>query len=156
MTREEAQAALRQIEGSQRTVVAEVDMPTWYWWGLALGWIGLGVVTDLHHAWWTAGGTLAFGAVHASVSGRVLSGRRRSNQLSVRQDVAGRHLPLIVIGSLLTLAGLTVAGTLAARADGARHPVTVASLVVAIVIVLGGPALMGAVRRRSLRRSAVV
>ena len=77
----------------------------------------------------------------------MISGRRRSNQLSVREDVAGRHLPLIIIGSLLTLAGLTVGGALAARADHARHPVTVASIVVAIIIVLGGPYLMETLRK---------
>jgi hypothetical protein len=155
MTHEEAQAALRQIQDSRRAVVAEVDMPTWYWWGLAVGWIALGILTDLNHAWLTAAGTLAFGATHASVSGRVVSGRRRSDQLSVRQDVAGRHLPLIIIGSLLTLAGLTVAGAVAARADHAGHPVTLASIVVAIIIVLGGPYLMDVLRKRALRRSTV-
>jgi hypothetical protein len=143
--------ALEQIEQSRRTVIAEIDMPAWYWWGLALGWTGLGVITDLHHAWLTAAGTLAFGAAHASVAHWVIGGRRRTNQLSVRQDVAGSHLPLIVIGSLLGLAGLTVAGALAARADGAGHPVTTASIVVAIIILLGGPRLMELVRHRATR-----
>lgn len=59
-------------------------MPRWYWWGLAIGWVALGVLTDLEHPWLTAVATLVFGAVHASVAPRVLSGRHRSQQLSVR------------------------------------------------------------------------
>jgi hypothetical protein len=89
ITDAEARLALRSIEERRRQVIAEIDMPRWYWWGLALGWIGLGFVTDLGHPWVTAAATLAFGAVHSGVASHVLSGRHRSPQLSVRADVAG-------------------------------------------------------------------
>ena len=51
ITDAEARLALRSIEERRRQVIAEIDMPRWYWWGLALGWIGLGFVTDLGHPW---------------------------------------------------------------------------------------------------------
>lgn len=54
-----------------------------------------------------------------------------------------------MISGLIALAGLTIAGALAASANGARHPVTSASLLVAMIIVLGGPQLLAAVRRKS-------
>ena len=149
----EARAALDEVERSRHKVIDEIDMPAWYWWGLALGWIGLGMVTDLQHAWLTAAATLAFGAVHASVSQWVIGGRHRTSQLSVREDVAGRHTPRLVILSLLGLAAVTVVLAVAASADGARHPVTAASFVVALLILLGGPRLMGIVRRRAARSS---
>jgi succinate-acetate transporter protein len=60
-----------------------------------------------------------------------------------------------VIGCLLGLAGVTVAGALLAAADHAHHPVTVASVTVAVVIVLGGPMLMAAIRRNVSRGSRV-
>ena len=151
LTGAEAMASLDEIERRRHRVIDEIDMPTWYWWGLALGWVGLGVLTDLRIAWLTLAATFAFGAIHAAVSQWVIGGRRRTSQLSVRQDVAGRHTPLLVVVSLLALAGVTIAGALVAAADGARHPVTEASIVVAIIIVLGGPRLMAAVRSRAAR-----
>ena len=78
-------AALDTVERGRRRVIAEIDMPRWYWWGLALGWIALGYVTDLEHPWLTAAATLAFGAIHAGVAPRVINGRHRTDQLSVRQ-----------------------------------------------------------------------
>jgi hypothetical protein len=150
----EARAALETIERGRLRVIDEIDLPAWYWWGLALGWIGLGFITDLGHPWVTAAATLVFGAVHSSVAPRVVSGRHRSRRLSVSAEVAGRHIPRLVFGGLIILAAVTVAGALAAAADGARHPVTVASIFVAMMIVLGGPQLLAAVRRRAARAAA--
>lgn len=147
----EAQAALEEIGRSRRQVIDEIDMPHWYWLGLATGWIALGFATDLHHPWLTAAGTLAFGAVHAAASHLVIGGRHRTGQLSVRADVAGRRTPLLVFLGLVGLAVLTIIGALMASADGARHPATIASTVVAALIVFGGPQFMVAVRRRATR-----
>jgi hypothetical protein len=154
LTQAEAKLALEEVERSRRRVIDEIDMPLWYWWGLALGWVGLGVLTDLDHPWLTLAATLVFGAVHSGVSSIVIGGRRRTKQLSVGIDLAGRSTPLLMIVSLLGLAGLTVLGALAASADGARHPVTMASVVVAILVLLGGPRLMATLRHRALRSAA--
>jgi hypothetical protein len=153
LTQAEAKQALEEIEQSRRRVIEEIDMPRWYWRGVALGWIGVGVVTDLRHPWLTLVATLVFGAVHAGVSQMVIGGRQRTKQLSVRADVAGRSTPLLVLAGLLGLAALTVAGAVAASADGSRHPVTIASIVVAVVVLFGGPRLMAAVRQRAVRSS---
>lgn len=150
----EARAALDTIERGRLRVIDEIDLPNWYWWGLALGWIALGFITDLGHPWVTAAATLIFGTVHAAVAQRVASGRHRSRSLSVSADVAGRHISRLVIGGLIALAGVTIAGALAANADGARHPVTVASIFVAVIIVLGGPQLLAVIRRRAARAAA--
>ena len=145
----EARAALDTIDRGRRNVVDEIDLPQWYWWGLALGWIGLGFLTDLKHPWLTAAATLVFGAVHSTVAPRVTTGRHRTPQLSVRAEVAGRHTARMVILAVVALAGVTVAAALAAGADGARHPVTMASVLVAVIIVLGGPRLLAIIRRRA-------
>ena len=151
MTPAEARASLSIVERSRLRVIEQIDVPGWYWWGLALGWVGLGVITDLGHPWATAAATLTFGTVHAAIAPRVIDGRHHSRQLSVRTDVVGRRLPQLVIGALLVLAGVTVAASLALAADGAGHPVTIASIVVAVIIALGGPQLLAAVRRRAAR-----
>lgn len=153
-TEAQARAALEEIERGRQHVVDEIDMPHWYWWGLALGWIGVGVASDSGSPWVTGIATLLFGAVHASAASVVLGGRHRTGQLSVRADVAGHRVPALVISSLVGLAALTTAGGFWASADGARHPATAASIVVAVVILLGGPRLMAAVRRRAARGPA--
>jgi hypothetical protein len=49
------------------------------------------------------------------------------------------------------MATVTVALALLAHADGAGHPATIASVVVAVAVAFGGPSLMAAVRRRAQR-----
>ncbi len=145
----EARAALDAADRSRLRVINEIDVPAWYWWGLAVGWIGLGFITDLKHPWLTAAATLVFGAVQAGVAPRVASGRHRTRSLSVRAEIAGRHTGRLVILAVAALGALTVAAALAAGADDAHHPVTIASIFVAVTIVLGGPRLLAAIRRRA-------
>jgi hypothetical protein len=147
----DARLALRSVAQRRRQVLAQIDVPRWYWWGLAAGWIVLGYVTDLGHPWVTAAATLAFGAVHSSVAQRVLSGRHRSRLLSVRADLVPPWVPALIIGCLIGLGGVTIALALLAKADGADHPVTMAGVVVAVALVCGGPRLMAWVRNRSDR-----
>jgi hypothetical protein len=146
VTAAEARLALDAVQRERRRVLDEVGLPSWYWWGIALGWIALGVIADLQHPWVTSAATLVFGAVHSSVAPRVVGGRNRTPQLSVRADLAGRHTAALVLGGLVALAGVTVAGSLILSADGARHPTTIASVFVAILIVLGGPQLLARAR----------
>src|ERR1700759_275222 len=101
----EARAALDTIERGRSQVIDEIDLPAWYWWGLALGWIALGYITDLKHPWLTAAGTLLWGPVHAGVAPRVTSGRHRTPHLSVRAEVAGRHTARMVILAVVAMAG---------------------------------------------------
>jgi hypothetical protein len=150
----EARAALGTVEYSRRQVIAEIDMPRWYWLGLAAGWIGLGVIADVGPGWMAAIATLAFGAAHAAAAQNVLSGRRRSSSLSVRAELAGTHVSALVIAFLVGLVVLTIAAALLIDADGANHPATIAGVMAAIAVALGGPELMAAVRRRALRNVA--
>jgi hypothetical protein len=148
----EARAALDAVERSRRSVIDQIDLPTWYWWGLALGWIVLGVISDFDHPWLTTPATILFGAAHATVAPRVMDGRRGSPHLSVRRDVAGHELTRMIVVGLVCLVVLTIAAALAVNADGAGHPATIASVFVAAIIVLGGPQLPAAIRRRAAAR----
>jgi hypothetical protein len=138
----EARTALDAVRRERKRVLDEVGLPAWYWWGLAIGWIVLGVIADLEHPWLTTAATLVFGAVHSTVAPRVVSGRNRTSQLSVRAELAGRHTAALVLGGLVALAGVTVVAALLLDADGARHPATIASVFVAVLILLGGPQLL--------------
>ena len=66
-----------------------------------------------------------------------------------------KRIPLLIIGLLVVMVALTVAMALLLHADGARHPATWASIVVAVLLLVGGPALMGSVRRRAERSVGV-
>lgn len=150
----DAELALSAIDVRRRQVIAEIDMPWWYWWGVAAGWVALGVIADIGNPWASLIATVAFGAVHASVAQRVLSGRHRTGQLSVRAEVVSRHVPALVIGFLVVLVAVTVAIALLVNADGAGHPCTIASVMVALAVLGGGPRLMAAMRRRAEERMA--
>jgi hypothetical protein len=113
----------------------------------------LGVLADYGPAWATIAGTVLFGAAHSTIAPRVLSGRRASPQLSVRSELVSRRIPILVIGFLIIMIAATIGFALLLNADGARHPATLASVVVAALVLCGGPALMAAVRRKAERRS---
>src|SRR3954452_22844643 len=149
VTTPEAHAALDTIERGRLRVIEQIDVPRWYWWGLALGWIALGVIADVGPSWLSTVATLAFGTAHAAVAPRVISGRHASGDLSVRAALAPPHLARIVIGGLVALGALTVGLALLARADGADHAGTFASVPVAVIIVLGGPLLLSTARQRA-------
>jgi hypothetical protein len=151
VTRVEAQAALDTAKRGRLRVIDEIGLPTWYWLFLALGWIALGLLSDLEHGWIAAVATFIFGAANAAAMSRVASGRHRSSNLSVRRSVAGPNPAWILTGALLALGALTVGLALLANADGAGHPVTTASIVVATIIILGGPRLFDTVKRNAAR-----
>jgi hypothetical protein len=154
LTPEQARAALDTVERSRRRVIDEIDVPAWYWMGVAAGWIVLAVLADLNHPLVTTIATLAFGAGHSAIAPRVVNGRHRSHRMSVRADVAGPRLAAMVLGGLVALVGVTVAVALVLDADGARHPAIAAGVFVAVVVVLGGPLLVASARRRAVGTGA--
>ena len=147
ITHEDAEAALAAVDRGRSRVLEEIGLPGWYLWGLAIGWIAVGVVADLQSTWLTAAATLAFGTVHAAVAPRVASGRHRTQMLSVRAEIAGAGIARLVIFTVASLGLITVGAGFALSADGARDPATIASLFVAALIVLGGPRLVTVTRR---------
>jgi hypothetical protein len=149
VTDAEARLALHEVEQGRQRVIDQIGMPRWYWWGLAACWIVLGVLNDIANAWVVGVATLTFGAVHSAVSQRLLGGRQRTTGVKVRADIAGRRAPVIVFGFLIALAGVTIAAGFAAYADGAEHPGTMASVLVAVMILLGGARVMAAIRARA-------
>ena len=148
MTEAEARLALSSIEQRRQQVIAEIDVPPWYWTSVAGGWVVLGVLADYGPAWAAVVGTVVFGAVHAAVAPHVLSGRHASPQLSVRSDLVNRRVPGLVIGFLILMTIATVAFALMANADGARHSALLASVVVAALVLIGGPRLSDPQLRR--------
>jgi hypothetical protein len=154
-TETEARLALESARRGRQQVIDEIGMPWWYWWGLAAAWIVLGLLANFHAPWWVVTiATVGVGAAHATVSQRVFAGRQRTGDVRVRGDVAGERGMLLVIGFLVALVGVTIAVALGLSADGAGHPSIWASCFTAVLIVLGGPRLMSAIRDDATRRAA--
>lgn len=150
----DARLALRSIDDQRQQIIAEIDMPRWYWWGLAVAWVLVGIAADFGNAWVAGGATLLFGAVHSAVAQHVFSGRHKSSQLSVRRGLVGRHLPLVMFGWIIALGAATVAIGFAVSADGAEHASTIAACFAAVAILCGGPTLMAYLRSRIARSAA--
>lgn len=154
-TEAEARVALESVHRGRKQVVDEIGMPWWYWWGLAAAWVVLGLLADLNAPWWVVTiATVAVGAAHATVSHRVLAGRQRTGDVRVRGDIAGERGMALVIGFLLALVGVTIGVALGLSADGAGHPSIWASCFAAVLVLLGGPRLMLAIRDDAARRAA--
>jgi hypothetical protein len=154
VTSDEAHAALRTVDRERSRVIEQISLPAWYLWGLAIGWIVLGVIADIGPSWLTTVSTFIFGAAHATVAPRVIDGRHGSERLDIGRDMVGRQISMLVIGALIALAGVTVAAAVAVRADGARHPVTIASVLVATIVLLGGHHLIAIGRSRLAAQTA--
>lgn len=142
---EQARASLDAVERARRQVAEEVGLPGGYWWGMAGGWMVLGVLGAVQP--WLAGiATGLFGAGHAIFASRLLSGRRRTQQVQVSAAVAGRRIPLVVVGMLLGLVAVTVLVAFALDADGAEHAGIWAAGLVAAVVGLGGADILRVLR----------
>ena len=148
----EASLALQAIQQRRREVAASINVPGWYWPFLAAGWIGLGVLGQYGPAWASTTATVLFGAAHATIAPRAMSGRHPSSRVSISHDLADRQMPKVIIAFLLGMVALTVGIALLLNADGAGHPAILASGVVAALVLTAGPGLMAWLRTRAERR----
>ncbi|WTW98806.1 hypothetical protein OG216_38110 [Streptomycetaceae bacterium NBC_01309] len=143
---EQARAALDAVDRAQRQVADEIGLPRGYWWAMAGGWLVLGTLGSVSP--WVAGiATVAFSSGHAIAASHLLNGRRRTNNLQVSAAVAGRRTPLVVLGMLFALVGVTVGVAFALHADGADHASIWAAALVAAVIGFGGSDILRVLRR---------
>lgn len=144
---EDAQDALESVARAGRQIADEVGMPRRYWWGMAGGWLALGVIADVGPSWLSIAATLLFGAGHAALASRLLDGRSRTHGVRVSAAVAGHRTPVLVLVLLLALVALTVGVALALHADGMGHPATAAAVLTAAIVGFGGPDLLRVLRR---------
>jgi hypothetical protein len=144
---EQARSALEAVDRARRGVADEVGLPRGYWWAMAAGWIVLGVVGSEVSPWPAGIATLAFGMGHSVLASRLLDGRRRTGRLKVSAAVAGRRVPLVVVGMLLGFVAVTVLVAFALDADGAGHAGIWAAVLVAAVVGFGGPEILRGARR---------
>src|SRR4029453_19596370 len=88
----EARRAPHALRHSRQQVIAEIDVPGWYGWFLAAGWVAVGAAAAFGGPWVAGLAPLLSGALHAGLASHALSGRHRSGGLSVRGAIAGHSV----------------------------------------------------------------
>ncbi|WP_020106904.1 hypothetical protein [Nocardia sp. 348MFTsu5.1] len=144
---EEARGALESADRARRQMSDEVGLPATYWWGLAAGWLLLGVVVEFCPWWISMAATILFGIGHSVVASRLLSGRRRTSGVQVSREVTGAKNAMLVVGILLMLVALTIAFALILDAQDVGMPALWSALIVAVLTGIGGPEILAAVRK---------
>lgn len=144
---QDAADALATVDRAEQQVAREIGLPRIYWWGMAAGWLGLGVLGDLGPAWLLTTATVLFGAAHSTLASWLLDGRSRTSGVRVSSVVAGRWVPVVVVGMLLGFVALTIGLALLLDADHAGHPQIWTAAMVAAVIGFGGPEILAWLRR---------
>jgi hypothetical protein len=82
----EARLAVEAIQRRRADVIAAIDVPSWYWPGMAAGWVGLGLIADNSPSWVSTLATVLFGAIHSTIAPRVLTGRHPSSDVGLRSS----------------------------------------------------------------------
>lgn len=145
-TGDNARSALEAVDKVQQRVSDDIGLPRWYWWMTAAGWVALGVLGTFAPVWAAVTGTVLFGALNATLAGRLYDGTRGTAGVRLHRSAVSRRLPWLIIAVLMAGVLVTIGLALWLDADGAAHAGIVASVVVAVVIGLGGPEILRTLR----------
>jgi hypothetical protein len=148
----EAARALAEIRRRQQQVIDQATVPGWYWWTVGALMVVLAIGVDIRSTAAIGATVPVFAVGLLAATGMAVRGQFR--QARLRNGLLdGRG-----VSAILSFAALIVAGTLglafALRAAGTHYPATLACLAGGIVMGLGGPVLMRALRRIMLGNRA--
>ncbi len=139
-----AAAALAEIQARQGKVIDRLLVPNWYWWGVGLGMVVLGVAVDFGTATLVTAAAVVYGVGVAILTLGLVLGAQRGAKVS--PELLGNRgtmaMLLFIWGSILVSLG-TGFGL---RALGFAYPATAATVVGAVAMIGGGPRLMGYLR----------
>jgi hypothetical protein len=149
---DEARRALAEVRGRQGQVIDAALVPVRYWWAVAALTVGLAAAVDSGQALAIGIALPVFVISVVGVSVPLVYGTVRHPQ--VHGELLGDRGALVIGGFVFVLVGPTLGIAFGLQAAGVRYPATLACLVAAAVMVVGGPALMGALRRIMLDNRA--
>lgn len=151
---DQAARALAEIRQHQQQVIDLAMLPTWYWWIVAALVVGLSATVDAarHRPVVIALAAVAFALGIVAVTGRVVLGAWHRAQW--RNQLLGSRGVLAIVGFVGLVVGITLGVAFALQAMGVRGSVTLASLVGAAVMIVGGPVLTRILRRSMLDNQA--
>jgi hypothetical protein len=151
---DEAARALAEIRQRQQQVIDLAMLPAWYWWIVAALVVGLSVTVDAvrHRPGVIALAAVAFTLGIGAVTVRVVLGAWHRAQW--RNQLLGSRGGLAIVGFVGLVVGTTLGIAFALEAAGVRPSATLASLVGAALMIIGGPVLTRILRRIMLDNQA--
>jgi hypothetical protein len=145
--REQAAAALAEIERRQAQVIDQALVPRWYWWLVGVGMVAVGAVADTGQTSFVVAAAFTYALVVAAVSVWFIAGRSRAR---VHSDLLGGRGAVAIMAFIYVVVGLSLAVAFGLRAGHVTHPGTFGTLAGAVLVVIGGPLLMSVLRRLML------
>jgi hypothetical protein len=148
----DAAEALASVGRRREQVIDVVSIPHWYWWLIAVGMVGLGVVVDWRQPVAVAITAVVFGLGVLAASWWVATGSHRAQ---VHSDLLGPTGALLIVRfvAIVVVGSLAVAFIL--QAVEFDHAATVGMVVGALALVVGGPRLDRRLHRLMVRRAAI-
>jgi uncharacterized membrane protein YkvI len=141
----DAGEALAEIQNRQQQVIDLATVPNWYWWavGALMVVLAVGVDTRTPVAIGVTVPVFVIGLV--SATGVAIRGQFRDAQL--RKGLIDGRGVVAILGFVALIVGIALGTAFALRAADVSHPATLGCLFAGLVMGLGGPILMRALRQ---------
>ncbi len=148
----QARAALAEIERRRSQVVERSLVPAWYWPAIAVPTVGLGAVVDSGQSLVIAIAAIVYASFVAALSAWIVFGGH--GNVKVSQELLGADGSIAITVFVLVLVVGSLAIGLGSRALGFGYPATLGTLLCGAGLTIGGPLLMGFLRRLMLSRDS--
>jgi len=149
----EAANELAEIQRRQAGVIDAVLVPRWYWWVVGLLLVPLGAVADSHQRLATAIVAVTVAVVIAAVSVWMITGAYRGAR--IHAATLGTAGSLYIVGFIWVVVGVSLVFAFSWQAAGYAYPGTLGTIIAAAMLIVGGPILMGRIRRAMVHCSPV-
>jgi hypothetical protein len=145
---QEAARALTEIGQRQEHVIRLAVVPNWYWWAIAVLMVAFATAVDTGQGLFVGIGTAVFVAGVLITTGAMVFRAVRSAQ--PRNDLLGPGGVVAILGFVAVTISVSLAIAFTLTASGVSYAVTIGVSVTAMMLVVGGPMLMGYLQGRML------
>jgi hypothetical protein len=145
---QEAARALTEIGQRQEHVIRLAVVPNWYWWAIAVLMVAFATAVDTGQGLFVGIGTAVFVAGVLITTGAMVFRAVRSAQ--PRNDLLGPGGVVAILGFVAVTIGVSLAIAFTLTASRVSYAVTIGVSVTAMMLVVGGPMLMGYLQGRML------
>ena len=139
----DAELALAEVRARRSQVIDANSIPSWFWRAIGVLMVMFTAAVESRRPWLVAIGSVAYGIGLATTILLVV----RQAKVQVRPSLIGIEGFLAIFGFTIVLVGIGVGLGLGLEAAGVGWPATLAVIPVAFGLAVGGPRLMGFLRR---------
>src|SRR5258708_11805407 len=150
---DEGADSVGEVRRRQRQLIDAVLIPGWYWWVVAAAMIAIGLATDTRRSVVLAIVIpVAVGVIATLTAGMIFGAYRRARVRS--SELLGARGALSIVGFVWLVVGLTLGSGFALRAADSSAAATIATVIGAAALVIGGPVLGRWLRQTKLAHPA--